>query len=237
MNFRAERSLRRRISWFCIPCIARKPSVFACVSNFFELLTHKPSGTSDVETSESLRRLGRFLQKPPCRLCPSRHTDVLATAPSCGGSWVLPRPMACPPDTAARAGRRSSHGASRVPRLAPPLPPSLHRLSRCGALHGVSFRPAPPRPLTAAGARASPPTGSSQTTELRSGICLPGPVGSPTRLPPGPGLAPPISRLRIDHFATLRARRRGPRNRLPQPNQSPVALAIRVGFACLICWL
>lgn len=54
--------------------------------------------------------------------------------------------------------------------------------------------------------------------------------GSPTRLPPGPELAPPISRLRTDHFATLRDRRRGPRNRLPQPDQPPVALAIRVGL-------
>lgn len=147
MNFKADRSLQRRISWFCIPCIARKLRVSACVSNFFELLTRKPSGTSDVETSESLRRLGRFLQKPPCRPCPSRRAFSSATAPSCGGLWVLPRPMACPSDTAARAGTRSSHGASRVPRLAPPLPPSLHRLSRCGALHGVSFRPARPAPL------------------------------------------------------------------------------------------
>lgn len=215
MNFRAERSLRRRISWFCIPCIARKPSVFACVSNFFELLTHKPSGTSDVETSESLRRLGRFLQKPPCRLCPSRHTDVLATAPSCGGSWVLPRPMACPPDTAARAGTRSSHGASRVPRLAPPLPPSLHRLSRCGALHGVSFRPARPRPLTAAGARASPPTGSEQTTSLSLRDLSVRPCRLPHQRPAGLGLAPPISRLRSDHFATLRDRRSGAEKSAP----------------------
>lgn len=37
-----------------------KPGVFACVSDFCEPLTRKPSGTSDACASESLRTLGRF---------------------------------------------------------------------------------------------------------------------------------------------------------------------------------
>lgn len=143
MNFKAERSLRRRISWFCIPCIARKPSVFACVSNFFELLTHKPSGTSDVETSESLRRLGRFLQKPPCRPCPSRRAFSSATAPSYGGLWALQRPTARPSGATSRAGRRLPHVTQQMLADTTNHSPIDWQASRRGPLGVVGFRKPP----------------------------------------------------------------------------------------------
>ena len=147
MKRRAARSLRRRSSWFCIPCIARKPSVFACVSHSFELLTHKPSGASDVETSESLRRLGRFLQKPPCRLCPSRRACSSATAPSCGGLWALQRPTARPSGATSRAGRRLPHVTQQMLADTTNHPPIDWQTSRRGPLGVVGFRKPPASPL------------------------------------------------------------------------------------------
>lgn len=189
MKRRAATSLRRRISWFCIPCIARKPRVSACVSNFFELLTQNPSGTSDVETSESLRRLGRFLQKPPCRPCPSRRAFSSATAPSYGGLWALQRPAARPSGATSRAGRRLPHVTQQMLADTTNHSPIDWQASRRGPLGVVGFRkppasslrvlerglrpqPAPVRPLRCAPgsvclARSAPPPGGCLDRGLR----------------------------------------------------------------------
>ncbi|MBB2777967.1 UNVERIFIED_ORG: hypothetical protein HNP28_003309 [Comamonas terrigena] len=215
MKRRAATSLRRRISWFCIPCIARKPSVFACVSNFFELLTHKPSGTSDVETSESLRRLGRFLQKPPCRPCPSRRAFSSATAPSYGGLWALQRPTARPSGATSRAGRRLPHVTQQMLADTTNHSPIDWQASRRGPLGVVGFRKPPASSLRVL-ERGLCPQKAFWQHSAKASASLPKTFRLPHQRPAGLGLAPPISRLRSDHFAAATGSSARPENRLPR---------------------
>lgn len=119
-----------------------KHCAFACVSAFFELLTHQSSGTSDVETSESLRRLGRFFAKtslPPLPFSPCFQLGYSAIL-----RWLVGAPAAyglsfghrCAGGDAQLSWRQpcttSSATAPPVPSPAKPMwDPSRGELSTC----------------------------------------------------------------------------------------------------------
>lgn len=116
--------------------------------------------------------------------------------PSCGGLGGAPagqRPSPGALATAARAGKRSSHVASRKRPSPPASLPQRPLHVRRGPLRGMLFDLPLPARLRRSGARALPPTGSCQTTSLRYGICLSGPVGSPTSSLLDQWLTPPLS--------------------------------------------
>ena len=154
-----------------------------------------------AQLAEDLRGLGRFLRKLLAAL-------ALHERPPCGGRSPAAR-CAClggapaglrpPPSGAAtRAGNQLSALARTGLGLA-----LGHPLLR----RGETWLPAP---YSGPGARASPPTSFCPTCRLRLRL-----VGQNLSTPPpgcrlDRGLRPPPHRLRADHYASLRARRRGP---------------------------